>query len=582
MLVELAVGGLGVIDATEVELGPGCSALTGETGAGKTLLVAALGLLLGAKGDRVLVRDGAREARVEGRFLLPAGHPARALLAEHDLTGPVIPGGEEEVVVARALRRDGRSKVRVNGSLTTLGFLSDLGGALVEIAGQHEHLRIGSAALQRALLDTFIGPDALGLASEVANEVRAAEGAGREADRLAEEEQARAHELDSLAHEIAEIEAAAIAPGESDALLGEVVSLEHTEAIGAAAGAALEALRGERGVCDLLEGARAEVARLGNVDPLLGAAAERLQAAAFELDDVALELARRAAPADPQALDDVRARLDHLRRLHRKYTDAGRARPDRLTDAGRARPDREVDPDSQVLGYLEDARARREALEVANEERSRCEAQRDGALGRASDLAARLHELRHAAACRLAGELERALSELALPGARVEVRLEPRPLYEGGSESVSLWIAANPGEALRPAAKAASGGELSRIALALYLVSAPEGPDTVVFDEVDAGVGGEAAQSVGRSLARLASRTRRQVLVVTHLPQVASFADAHYRITKSAAGGRAVANVSRVEGEDRIAELSRMLAGLPESKRARGHARELLELGSAP
>jgi DNA repair protein RecN (Recombination protein N) len=582
MLVELAVGGLGVIDATELELGPGCSALTGETGAGKTLLVAALGLLLGTKGDRALVRDGAREARVEGRFLVRAEHPARALLAEHDLTGTVTTGGEEEVVVARALGRDGRSKARVNGRLTTLGFLSQLGAALVEIAGQHEHVRIGSAAVQRTLLDTFIGPDALALASEVADAAGSAARAGRKADRLGEEEQARARELDYLAHEIAEIEAAAIVPGESDALAAEVARLEHTEAIGAAAGAALEALRGEGGISDLLEGARAEVARLAGLDPVLGTAAERLQAAAYEIDDVALELARRAAPADPHALDDVHARLDRLRRLHRKYADAGRARPDRRTDAGRARPDRTTDADSEVLAYLEEARARRGALKEAQEERSRWDAERDDALGRAAYLADRLSELRHAAAGRLARDLERALGELALEGARVEVRLERRPLFEGGTESVTFWIAANPGEALRPAAKAASGGELSRIALALYLVSAPEGPDTVVFDEVDAGVGGEAAQSVGRSLARLASRTGGQVLVVTHLPQVAAFADAHYRITKSSARGRAVARVTRVEGEERIAELSRMLAGLPESERARGHARELLELGSAP
>jgi DNA repair protein RecN (Recombination protein N) len=571
MLVELAVGGLGIIDATELELGPGCSALTGETGAGKTLLVAALGLLLGTKGDRALVRDGAREARVEGRFLLRAEHPARALLAVHDLTGTVTTAREEEVVVARALGRDGRSKARVNGRLTTLGFLSQLGAALVEIAGQHEHVRIGSAAVQRTLLDTFIGPDALALSSEVADAVGSAARAGREADRLGEEEQERARELEHLAHEIAEIEAAAMVPGESDALADEVARLEHAEAIGAAAGAALEALRGEGGVSDLLEGARAEVARLAGLDSVLGAAADRLQAAAYEIDDVALELARRAAPTDPLALDDVRARLDRLRHLHRKYADAGRARPGRTTDA-----------DSEVLAYLEEARARRGALEGAQEERSRWDAQRDDALGRAARLADRLSELRYAAAGRLARELERALGELALEGARVEVRLERRPLVEGGNESVTFWIAANPGEALRPAAKAASGGELSRIALALYLVSAPEGQDTVVFDEVDAGVGGEAAQSVGRSLARLASRTGGQVLVVTHLPQVAAFADAHYRITKSSARGRAVARVTRVEGENRIAELSRMLAGLPESERARGHARELLELGSAP
>jgi DNA repair protein RecN (Recombination protein N) len=188
--------------------------------------------------------------------------------------------------------------------------------------------------------------------------------------------------------------------------------------------------------------------------------------------------------------------------------------------------------------------------------------------------------MRAAAAPELARRLEETLEELALAGARVELRLEPRPLYEGGSEAVGFLVALNPGEALRPLAKVASGGELARVALALHLLTTARGPEVIVFDEVDAGVGGEAAQTVGRSLAKLAAEGDGQVLIVTHLPQVAAYADTHFRVTKSTSGGRAVARVTRVEGEARVAELSRMLAGLPASKRAQGHARELLELAA--
>jgi DNA repair protein RecN (Recombination protein N) len=559
VLVELAVEGLGVIDATELELDRGCSALTGETGAGKTLLVAALGLLLGGRSDRALVRDTSRAARVEGRFELPAGHAARSLLAEQDLGGDLSGTGIEELIVVRTIGPDGRSKARVNGRIVPLGVLSELGDTLVEIAGQHEHARIASPAVQRTLLDAYAGTEAVAFAAQVAEEVATASSARRHVDRLADDERSRARERDSLDHEIAEIEAASIAPGESEALAADVARIEHAEAIASAASVALEALRGERGVSDLLEGAHSEIAKLEGLDPGLGAAAERLRSAAYEIDDVALELARSAVPADPQRLDEARARLDLLRRLQRKYGNS----------------------DGEVLAYLERARSRRAELEGAEEERSRWEAQRDAAVERAGRAAQRLGELRRAAAEPLARELESVLGDLALSGARVEVRLGHRDLYEGGRESVGFWIAANPGEELHPAVKVASGGELARIALALYLVSVTGGPETMIFDEVDAGVGGEAAQSVGRSLARLAARTGGQVLVVTHLPQVAAFADAHYCVTKSASEGRTVARVRRVDGEDRIAELSRMLAGLPESERARSHAEELLELGSA-
>jgi DNA repair protein RecN (Recombination protein N) len=564
MLVELAVTGLGVIDAAELELDRGCSVLTGETGAGKTLLVAGLDLLCGGKADRSLVRAGAPEARVEGRFSLPPGHPARDPLAEHGLfDAPPVPGSDAEVVVTRAVARDGRSKARVNGRIVSLGTLSAIGGKLVEIAGQRAHGGVASTTVQRALLDAYAGPSCVRLAADVAAAVATASRAARESQRLAAEGRAKDLELDALAREITEIEAADVSVGESAALRERAARLEQAEATGAATSSALEALRGERGAGELLDAAAGELERLAEIDPALGAASERLQAASRELDDVALELAERAVPPAPEELEAVRSRLAQLQRLHRRYGG-----------------------DSEVLARLEEARARRAALQAAADQEALLEAQRSEALRRAREHAAQLSEVRAERASGLAEELEHMLDGLALPEARVEVRLEPRGLYEGGNETVSFLVATDPGEAPKPVAKVASGGELSRMALALHLLTARgrgrKAGHALVFDEVDAGVGGEAARAVGRYLARLARATGEQVLVVTHLPQVAAFADAHYRVTKESANGRAVARVARVEGEDRVAELSRMLAGLPASERARSHARELLELAAAP
>ena len=563
MLVELAVTGLGVIDAAELELDRGCSVLTGETGAGKTLLVAGLDLLCGGKADRSLVRAGAPEARVEGRFSLSPGHPARGPLAEHELfDAPPAPGSDAEVVVTRAVARDGRSKARVNGRIVSLATLSAIGGRLVEIAGQRAHGGVASTTVQRALLDAYAGPYCVRLAADVAAAVAAASRAARDSQRLAAEGRTEL-ELDALAREIAEIEAADVSVGESAALRERAARLEQAEGTAAATSSALEALRGERGAGELLDAAAGELGRLAEIDPALGVASERLQAASRELDDVALELAERAVPPAPGELEAVRSRLAQLQRLHRRYGG-----------------------DSEILDRLEEARAARAALQAAADQEAALEARRSEALQRARELAAQLTEVRAERAPGLATELEHLLDGLALPEARVEVRLEPRGLYEGGNESVSFLVATDPGEPTKPLAKVASGGELSRMALALHLLTARGRGRTpghaLVFDEVDAGVGGEAARAVGHYLARLARATGEQVLVVTHLPQVAAFADAHYRVSKESANGRAVARVARIEGEDRVAELSRMLAGLPASERARSHARELLELATAP
>jgi DNA repair protein RecN (Recombination protein N) len=557
MLTELVVQSLGVIERADLELDRGCSALTGETGAGKTLIVAALGLLLGGRADRMVVRSGASRATVEGRFAVASSHPAALLVGElDDASGGAERG--EEIVLGRTVGADGRTSARINGRLVTAGTLATVGACLVEIAGQHEHLSLGSPARQREMLDAFAGGEAQAVAGRLASAMREAGRAGRESDRLGAEEAGAARELEALEVEIEELEAAGMRPGEEEDLSLEAARLEHAERIADGVAAALDDLRREGGAHELLERAGRAVGDLVAADRTLAPLADRVRSAALEADDVAAELAGRIVPPDPDALEALRERLGLIARLRRRY------------GVG-----------NDVEEHLDRARRRAAALRGVAGGAEGWRRRRDDLIDEARELGGRLRELRREAAPRLARALEGVLHELWLPEARVEVRLEERDLYEGGIDGVDLVLAATPVEAPRRLGKVASGGELARVALALHLVTASEGPGTTVYDEVDAGVGGEAAHAIGRCLAELARTAGGQVLVVTHLPQVAAFADAHYRVTKSTVQGRASAQVTRVEDDERVAELSRMLAGLPSSERARGHAQELLELAAA-
>ena len=556
MLTDLVVEGLGVIDHAEISLGGGCSVLTGETGAGKTLVVAALALLRGGRADRTLVRHGAEAARVQGRWELPASHPVvDALVVEGVIDAP--DEGPAEVVVTRTVPASGgTARARVNGRLVTLATVEAIGGGLVEIAGQQEHQRASSPAWQRTTLDRFAGDEAIRLADETRTAFKAAVRAERALEGLRAGDRERRRELDMLAHEIEEISAADVMSGEGERLARDAERMERAERIAAGLGEVLDALGGERGAGASLGDAASALARLADDDADLSDAAARVRSVLNEVVDVEGELARRTIPVDPAALDETRRRLEVLAKLKRKYG---------------------ADED-EILGYLERAQTRLSALSDDDDSIGRLEADAAAHRARAASLARRLGKLRRSSAPRLERAMEEALDRLALPGARFSVGLEDRPLHEGGTETVAFSIAADPGEAPRPLARVASGGELSRISLALHLLASREEALTMVFDEVDAGVGGRAAQAVGQALAELAHTTRGQVVVVTHLPQVAAFADRHYRVTKAAGGGRATARVDAVAGDDRVAELSRMLAGLPESRRAHEHARELLAL----
>lgn len=528
MLRELHVTDLGIVDDVTVLVNPGATAITGETGTGKTLLVEAIELLLGRRADATLVRRGADEARVEGRFQAEDGR---------------------EVVLARVLPNDGRTRAYIDGRLASVAELAEIGSTLVDLHGQNAHQSLLTPAVQRRALDRFIGEPAL----DALSALRQARDDGRQIETelatLGGDERARARELDLLRFQIDEIDAAGLSdPGEEvtleaeEALLADAVT--HREAL-------IDAFRALEGPG--LDSVGRAVAALVDRAPFVELA-NRLRAVQAELADLEreLRLASELVNEDPAQLEQVRARRQRLRELCRKYGET-------LTD---------------VLAYGDETRQRLQELEGFEARAAELEAMRTAAETRAREAAVALSQARQRAAAPLADAVTAHLRELAMPAARLEVAVAPGPLTDDGADDVTFLLAPNPGEPPKPLAKAASGGELSRAMLALRLVLS-EAPPTLVFDEVDAGIGGEAGIAVGRLLADLG--TRHQVLCVTHLAQVAAFADAQVVVEKREEGGRTVAHATPVVGDDRVNELSRMLAGVGESTHARSHAAELLE-----
>ncbi|MET0727909.1 MAG: DNA repair protein RecN [Acidimicrobiales bacterium] len=526
MLVELAVRDLGVIEDLRLLLGPGMTALTGETGAGKTLVVDAIELLVGGKADPVIVRAGAPEAWVEGRFTVP--QPA--------------PDDDDEVVLARVIPAEGRSRAYVNGRLATIAALADWGERLVDLHGQHAHQSLLAPAVQRAALDRFAAID-LSALQRARAELRAID--VQLAD-LGGDERMRAREIDLLRFQVDELTAAGIRDPEEDERLDmEESVLADAVAHQEAAALAGQALTGDGGAADSLGAA---IGALAGRSPYSVLDA-RLRALVAELADVASE-ARAVAEGiadDPERLEAIRARRQLLHELRRKYGETL----------------------AEVMAFAAETGTRLAELEQHDHRAAQLEAARTAALEVVADAAAAVAAQRRQAAPELAGQVEANLTSLAMPRAQVGVRVEgPDP-----ADDVTFLLAANPGAGHLPLAKAASGGELARTMLALRLVLTA-GPPTLVFDEVDAGIGGEAAVAVGRSLAALGDA--QQVLVVTHLPQVAAFAHAHVRVAKETSQDHTVARIQVLDDAARVAELSRMLSGQAESQTARDHAEELL------
>ena len=550
----LSLRNLGVIDSAELEFGPGFSVITGETGAGKTMVVTALGLLRGARADSGLVRSGTEQARVEAIVAVP--DDSRVTVLVDDAGGSLDDG---LLVLGRALSAQGRSRAFVGGTSAPATLLTTITDELVAVHGQSDQFRLLRSAEQLAALDAFGGKDiasALAAYQPVHQRLRSVE------ERLTDltlNQQERARELDELRHGLVEIHEVEPQAGEDEALLAEEGRLAHAEALLLAAHAAHEALAGESGAArDAVAAAVMGLQDAAGHDPALDVLTERVRGIAVELDDVGTELSSYASgiDADPGRLAGVQSRIAALSGLKRKFGPT-------LDD---------------VLQWAEKAAVRVGDLDLDDEAIAGLEQERQDLADQAEQGAANLHRARADAASRLEALVSAELAQLAMPAARLNVVIQQTgQLRADGSDEVEFLFAANVGMEPRPLAKGASGGELSRVMLALEVVLADRTTvPTLVFDEVDAGIGGKAAVEVGRRLARLAERA--QVLAVTHLPQVAAFADAHFRVLKDDDGHVTSSTVVRLSNDERVDELARMLAGQEDSAAAQAHARELLEL----
>jgi DNA repair protein RecN (Recombination protein N) len=553
MLHELRVENLLLIERAELRLGPGLNALTGETGAGKTVLAHALDLLLGGKPRPGIVRPGATEAYVEGVFALPA--------ALREELGERLPEDADELVLARRVSAEGRTRAYLGGRSATAGDLRDIGGALLSFYGQHEHRRLTLASAQLEILDGFCGPDQAERRAACAAayaEARAAEAALEE---LRARAGARDRELDLLVWELEEIENAAPSEAEEAELGAERERLRHLEGLRAASAGGLAGLEGDPdgggGAAPLAAAAAASLDAMRGVDPVLDTLADRAQALAVEADDLAAELRRYGEGIEAggwgRTLDEVEERLALFERLKRKHGGSLAA----------------------VLAHAEECGRRRAELEGAEEALEAGAARLEAARAALAESAAALHAAREQAGARLADAVRERLAELAMEGAHFEVRLSPRDAPgPAGADEVEFLIAANPGVPAGPLRDTASGGELSRVMLALMSVAAETGATTLVFDEVDAGIGGQTARAVGERLRALAEG--RQVVCITHLPQIASLADRHFTIVKDASGDTALTTVTQLEKGAVVGELVRMLGADEADKAARRHAQELL------
>jgi DNA repair protein RecN (Recombination protein N) len=567
VLEELRITGLGVIESATLELGPGLTVITGETGAGKTMVVTALGLLLGGRADSGAVRTGSRGARVEGSLRV-AGLPE--VVEAVDAAGGEVEGNS--VLLARNVSAEGRSRAFVGGASVPVSQLAEVAEPLVAVHGQSDQHRLLQPRAQRDALDAYGGE----VTSAPLAEYRSLYGDLRETEHELDEVVAtareRAREADLLRFGLAEIEAVAPQPGEDASLAEEEQRLGHADTLRTAAESAREALSSDEGNPDGLAAVAAARTLLDGVreyDAAAGELADRVAEVTYLLSDVAADVASYAdgLETDPARLASVSERRAALTALTRKYGETS----------------------TEVLEWAEASAARLSELDDTDDRITRLRERREELRERLAAAAAALSQARTSTAGRLSSALTGELDQLAMPDAVLEVAVRQTPADDGlavagalvrfgssGVDEVEFLLAANTGSEPRPLAKGASGGELSRVMLALEVALAGTSPvPTFVFDEVDSGVGGKAAVEVGRRLAALASSA--QVLVVTHLPQVAAYADRHVVVEKASDGSVTTSGLTVLDAAGRERELSRMFAGMEESETALAHARELLE-----
>jgi DNA repair protein RecN (Recombination protein N) len=568
VLEELRITSLGVIEESVLDVAPGLTVITGETGAGKTMVVTALGLLLGGRADSGSVRTGAKAARVEGMVNVGAAGPELRTVVE-ELGGEIEDG---RLLIARQISAEGRSRAYAGGASVPASALANLVDPLVAVHGQSDQHRLLKPSAQRDALDSFAGPDTLETRQRYAVIFQQLREVEAELDEVVRSARERAREADLLRFGLDEIEAVAPEAGEDAALAAEEARLGFADTLRTAAVHAREALSSEDGSPDALAAVSAARKLLDGVrdhDSEAGGLADRLAEISYLLSDVAADVSSYAAglETDPARLAAVSERRAALTALTRKYGET----IDEVLAWSQQAAERLLTLDD-TEGHIESLRARREELrhELA-------------------DAAGQLSRMRSEAATRLGKTVTKELATLAMPHATLTVAVTQTPDPDGlvvgdrpvafsatGVDDVEILLAANKGAEARPLGKGASGGELSRVMLAVEVALAATNPvPTFVFDEVDAGVGGKAAVEVGRRLSMLSRHA--QVLVVTHLPQVAAFADQHHVVRKSSDGVVTTSGLVTLSEAERVRELSRMLAGLEDSETALAHAQELLE-----
>jgi DNA repair protein RecN (Recombination protein N) len=557
MLRELRIENLLLIERAELRLADGFNVITGETGAGKTVLAHSLDLLMGGRARPQVVRPGASEAWVEGAFDIPPG------FREDDELSELIerlPEGAEELVLGRRVSASGRTTAFVGGRAASAGDLKLLAPRLLAFYGQHEHRKLLLSSAQLEILDGFAGDAHLAKRDRYRRAHAEVREAQRELDELRARDGGRERDLDLLRFELSEIEAIGPDEAEEAELLTERGRLGHAEALRNSAAGALASLAGADedggGAAAALAQGEEALAESAGVDPDLDGIGERAAALAVEAVDLGAELRGYLdrIEADPARLAAIEERLDDVDRLKRKHGGSVTA----------------------VLEHAQRCREQIESLDGAEERSAELHARLSEAEAGRAKVAAELSASRKRAAGRFEKKVAAELEQLAMPGAKLEVVLEPSPggLASSGAEAVNFMIATNPGIEPAPLRDAASGGELSRVMLALTRLGAAGGAATVCFDEIDAGVGGRAARTVGERLRGLGEG--RQVIAITHLPQVASLASGHFRIAKELQGGEATASVTWVEGDELVAEITRMLGAESGDAAASRHAEELL------
>lgn len=559
MIEEIWIRSLGVIGDARLPLGPGFTAITGETGAGKTMVVTALGLLLGERSDASVIRSGSIQAVVEGRWLVdPAGAVAeRARDAGGDLDG-------SELILARSVSAEGRSRAIIGGRTTPVGVLNEIGQQLVVVHGQSDQVRLRSATAQREALDRFAGTALATVLAEYQSVYRRWQSAQGELDVLVAERDRRSREAEDLRAAMAEIEQVDPKRGEDVELTERADRLTNLEDLRLAASQAHELISAESAnggadVLALLDSARRSLEKVAVHDTALPPITESLQNATIAISEISAQLSSYLSNLDADGgreLETVQDRRAELNQLTRKFGPT-------LDD---------------VLDHLERGSSR--LLELDNDSDRIASLSAEVAADRESlvALAEQLSEIRRAAAQRMSDGVTAELAALAMASAKVIVDVQDRTDYsQSGKDQVAILLQPHPGSEPLPITKGASGGELSRVMLAIEVVIAANDPvPTFIFDEVDAGVGGAAAIEIGRRLAQL-SRSA-QVIVVTHLAQVAAFATNHLRVTKDNDGYVSASSVEQLQGDDRVSEMARLLSGLPDSESGLAHARELIEM----